>query len=188
MQGNSMQNIKLFSTKFLDLIQTTFTDLKGNTKNWFWAQRPNSQNAVIIVAFVEDDYEQKLVIIKEFRVPLNNYEYGLPAGLIDPGQDIKDTAIRELKEETGLDVVEFLKEPSPIVYNSAGLTDEGCSIVYVEATGQLTKDNLQDSEDIETFLYSRVQISNLMNQARLDKNICIGAKAWMIFETFVEKL
>lgn len=150
-------------------------------RDWFWTQRINVQNAVVIVAFVDE----KLVVIKEFRVPLGNYEYGLPAGLIDKDQDIKTTVIRELKEETGLDVVKFLKEPSPIVYNSAGLTDEGCSIVYVEAKGQISKDNLQDSEDITTFLFSRDDVIQLMNKARLDKNTCIGAKAWLVFESFI---
>mgnify|MGYP001401805646 FL=1 len=176
-----MQNTKLHSTKFLDMIQTIFTDKKGQKKTWFWVQRPNSQNAVVIVATVGD----KLVVIKEFRVPISNYEIGLPAGLIDPGYDIKTTVIKELKEETGLDFVKFIKEPSPIVFNSAGLTDEGCSIVYVEATGKISNANLQDSEDIETYLLTKDQVKDLMNQARHDRNICIGAKAWLVFENFV---
>lgn len=178
-----MRHFKLYSTKFLDLIQTKFLDKKGIEKNWFWAQRPNSQNAVVIIATVND----KLVVIKEFRVPIANYEYGLPAGLIEPNQDVKTTVIKELKEETGLDVVSFLKEQSPIIYNSAGLTDEGCSIVYVEASGNITNDNLQDSEDIETFLMSKAEVKQLMQKATIDKNICIGAKAWLVFENFTKE-
>lgn len=181
MKEDKMQNTTLHSTKFLNLIQTIFTDKKGQKKTWFWAQRPNSQNAVVIVATVGD----KIVVTKEFRVPISGYEIGLPAGLIDPGYDIKTTVIKELKEETGLDVVKFIKEPSPIVFNSAGLTDEGCSIAYVEAAGAISNTNLQDSEDIEAYLLTKNQVKELMNRAKQNHNIYIGAKAWLVFDKFV---
>ena len=40
-----------------------------------------------------------LIMVRQFRYPLNDYIYELPAGLIDPGESIKETAIREMKEE-----------------------------------------------------------------------------------------
>jgi len=129
--------------------------------------------------------DSKLVVIKEFRIPLKDYEYGLPAGLIEPDQTIKQTAIMELKQETGLDVHNFITEPSPIVYNSAGWTDEGCSIVYVEAIGTLSKEYQEDSEDIDPFLMSKEEIKKLMDDARA-KKVKIGAKAWLVFENFIK--
>ena len=38
---------------------------------------------------------------RKFRHPVNNNVLELPAGLIDPGETPFETALRELKEETG---------------------------------------------------------------------------------------
>ena len=112
---------------------------------------------------------------------------GCPAGLIDPGQSIEETAKRELKEETGLDVVRFIRPVTPMVYNSAGMTNEAVSYAFVEATGELSQKNLESSEDIEAFLYSRASVQQLLADALDPKNnILIGAKAWLIFERFVK--
>lgn len=176
-----LRSFKLYATTYLNLIQTKFLNKKNEEKDWFWAQRPDSQPAVVIIATMNG----KLVVIKEFRIPLKDYEYGLPAGLIEPGQTIKQTAIIELHQETGLDIQSFILEPSPIVYNSAGLTDEGCSIVHVEATGTLSKVYQEDSEDIEPFLMSKEEVKKLMDDARA-KKVLIAAKAWLVFENFIK--
>ena len=51
--------------------------ITGNT------QRPD---AAIIVPYHRK--EKKLVVIKEFRIPVGGYQYGFPAGLLDPGEDL----------------------------------------------------------------------------------------------------
>ena len=38
-------------------------------------------DAVVIAAFYKE--YKKLILIKQFRVPINNYIYELPAGLVD---------------------------------------------------------------------------------------------------------
>ena len=44
-----------------------------------------------------------LLLYKNYR---NKYEgWVLPKGTVEPGEEYKDTAIREVKEETGLDVI-----------------------------------------------------------------------------------
>ena len=49
-----------------------------------------------------------MVIIREYRVPLDGYEYGFPAGLVDNGESLEQAARRELMEETGLRVGELI--------------------------------------------------------------------------------
>lgn len=175
------QNIA--ETRFLNLVTTSYQNKNGKVSNWISAERHNGQNAVVIVAIVDD----RLVVIKEYRVPIQGYEWGCAAGLIDPGQSIEDTVIRELKEETGLKVVRFIRPVTPMVFNSAGLTNEACSYAFVEAAGELSQKDLESSEDIETYLCSRVSIQELLADAMNPKNnILIGAKAWLIFERFVK--
>ena len=55
-------------------------------------------DAVSIVPITRDG---NLVLIREFRYPLNSWVVGLPAGLVEPGEDLAVAVDRELREETG---------------------------------------------------------------------------------------
>ena len=85
---------------FLEFVKTNYMNTRNRLSTWFWCRRPKSRKAVVIACMVED----KLVVIKEFRVPVETYEIGFPAGLIDSGETPEDAVRRELEEETGLKV------------------------------------------------------------------------------------
>jgi ADP-ribose pyrophosphatase len=174
-------------TPYLNLVSLSYINKKGKHSTWISAERPNNQNAVVIVAInpESDPYFPLLIVTREYRVPIQGYEWGLPAGLIDPGQTIEKTAIRELKEETGLDVVKFIRPVTPFVFNSPGMTNEAISYAFVEVNGKIAED-IQDPEDISTYQYSRAAVAQLLEDAKNSRsNIFIGAKAWLIFERFV---
>ena len=137
-------------------------------------------DVVVIVAAIETDEGRKLVVTKEFRVPLWDYEYGFPTGLIDDGEDVQQTVSRELKEETGLELVR-IKHISPPVFSSAGLTDESCHMVLAEAQGEVSGEWLEDSEDIEVLLLDVGDIKDL-----LASNKKIAAKAWGLLHHYAE--
>ena len=189
----------LKETKFLNLCETTYQNKNGKTGTWVFAQRPNSQNAVmivpILVSHTNDSHPLfshypksiEIVAIKEYRVPINGYEYGFPAGLIDKNESVLETVKRELKEETGLDFIRLLKPISPPVYNSAGMTDEAVSIAFVECQGEISAENTEASEDITVYRYAKNHIASLMINISNAKfpNVYAGAKAWVIFDMFV---
>ena len=127
MIGDELMSIKsittLADTKYLKLYNAEYTNKSGKSRNWSIASRKDLDtlnntyfngtedriDAVIIVATFVDNAtaEDKLVVIKQFRVPLNDYVYEIPAGLIDDGEDFETTVRRELKEETGLDLLKI---------------------------------------------------------------------------------
>ena len=61
--------------------------------------------AVIIVPIFDDG---NILFERQFRYPLNQIFIELPAGKIDPGEDLMLTAQRELLEETGYQAAEWV--------------------------------------------------------------------------------
>lgn len=134
-------------------------------------RKPLEAQAVLIIACIGD----RIVVTKEFRPPLGDYEHSFPAGLIDTGESVYEAATRELFEETGLGVVRF-HGVVPQVFSTSGMTDESVSLVFCDAIGKVTNQNLQDDEDINVLLLSREETKALL----LSKDAKIGGKAWGI--------
>lgn len=190
----SLKNITtLADTKYLKLYNAEYTNKNGEPKNWSIASRKDLDtlnniyfnkaecciDAVIIIA--THIAEDKLVIIKQFRVPLNDYVYEIPAGLIDPGEDFKTTVGRELKEETGLELlqIDYSKTKSQ-AYISTGMTDESAALVYCTCQGKISKDYLEPDEDIEVMLLSKIEAKILINS-----NEKIDIKAFLAIQNFI---
>jgi ADP-ribose pyrophosphatase len=173
---------KLTDCRWLNLFEVFYKHKTTQERSWQMCSRKAhpimdaaKADAVMIIAIVKTKTGDRLVVTKEFRVPLWDYEYGFPAGLIDDGEDISTTITRELKEETGLDVVKVHHISLP-VYSSAGMTDESNHMVIVEATGTASHHLQHSDEDIEVLLMDAQEIKKLLASEKK-----IAAKAWGIF-------
>jgi ADP-ribose pyrophosphatase len=149
-----------------------------------WVRRPGNQKAVVIAALHENG---KLVVIEEYRVPIEGYELGFPAGLIDDGEDPAEAVRRELLEETGLKLEEVIMI-SPAVISSAGLSNESVHLAYVKVSGEPNKDKLEASEDITTYLMDQDDVKHAMFGGIPDKfsSYSIGKFAYSVMRNFVE--
>lgn len=178
---------KITDCKYLNLFSITYKDQVNKEKQWIFASRSKRLNplekdytqpdAVVIVPYHKQ--EEKLVVIKEFRVALGGYQYGFPAGLVDKGESVEEAGKRELYEETGLIVTKKIKK-SPAIFSSSGMTDESISLLYVECEGIPTSRFNEASEDIEVMLLSRKQASDIVH----DNQIRFDVKSWLVLNSF----
>lgn len=183
----------LKETKFLNLFDAEYKNKKGTTKHWiiasrksyetlreqFFQDRKESMDAVVIAATHKES--GKLTLVKQFRVPLNDYIYELPAGLIDSNESIETAVARELKEETGLSLLEIDNEKTKKgVYLSPGMTDESVALVYCTCTGEISNEYLEEDEDIEAILVSRSEAEELIR-----KDVKMDIKAYMALQSFI---
>jgi len=166
----------LIKTPFVELVETEYSDMNDDIKKWVWVRRPNNRRAVVIAATHQD----KLVLTKEYRIPLAYFEIGFPAGLIDKGETPEQAAIREFKEETGLDI-DKIHDISKPIYSSAGMTNEAVHMVICTAKGTISQDMNEASEDITTYLKSREEVAEMLQ----DDDKLFGAKAYMLMQRFV---
>lgn len=115
-------------------------------------------DAVMII--MQDEKREHMLLIREFRLELGREIYGLPAGLIDPGETPEETARRELKEETGLDLIEITRVLPP-AYSAVGLSNEQCICVFGIASGKIAP-NKDTGEEISARWYSRAELREML--------------------------
>jgi 8-oxo-dGTP diphosphatase len=113
------------------------------------------KTSTAIIPFPND----KILLIKRNTAPFTGY-WALPGGRMDPGETVEQTIVREVKEETGLDV-EITQKIGE--YIEKGIKDDvdyeyypTCFVVKVVG-GELKK---QDSEiqDIKQFSLSALPL------------------------------
>jgi len=193
MKQNKVTKLKaLVETRYLSLFEAEYENKVGNMRTWtiasrkdndtlqkqFFENKEDETDGVIIAAYHKE--KKKLVIIKQFRIPLNNYVYELPAGLIDPGENAKSTIGRELLEETGLEIVDVIENRGiQKVYVSAGMTDESLAFVYCTCEGEISDEHLEEDECIEAMLVSQGEAKELI-QSREKFDI----KCFLVLQSF----
>lgn len=179
---------KLTDRKWLNLFDISYLDKNGHEKLWQLATRDtvprcmtgkfNEPDAVLMIPLHRT--EQKLVIIREYRVPLAGYQYEFPAGLIDAGETLEEACRRELKEETGLDL-NHIHTISPVLYSTAGMTDESLVLVYCDCDGTPSNIQNQGTEDIEVYLVSQNEAKRLLS----DTSQKMDVKTWLALSQFL---
>ncbi|EPY26986.1 ADP-ribose pyrophosphatase [Strigomonas culicis] len=119
---------------------------------------PIPVDAVEMTAIVSKGGSKFLVLVGQYRPPLDAVALEFPAGLIDKGESVTTAALRELKEETGYTAFEedVVSTSKPMCYEP-GMTDSCGSMVHINVDGDREdnispKQTLDDCEDIEIIL------------------------------------
>jgi ADP-ribose pyrophosphatase len=133
------QDITRYSGRYLNLLER---------EGWEFASRSNASGVVVIVAVTD---AKEIVLVEQYRKPVETRVIELPAGLVgdldDPDESVVVAAQRELLEETGFLArhIEVLMEcPS-----SAGMSDEIITFVRAAGLERIGPGGGDASEDIE---------------------------------------
>lgn len=97
-------------------------------------RRQVMRHAPCVVMLVHDEQTDRYLIEREYRVGSDRYAYGIPAGMMDEGEDVETAALRELAEETGIapatpESVRF--DHVGDYYSSEGMADELAHIMVI---------------------------------------------------------
>ena len=173
--------------KFLKLYDFIYVNRAGNIKAYEVISRDNissisevlNNEPMAVVLFILDRTHTKVLLNKEFRMAVNDYVINMPAGLIEKGETFEETAIRELKEETGLDLLKII-DIMPPTYSAVGVSNEKTVCVVCEADGVLGG-NPEEDEDIEAFWVDKDMAEKLL----YDNNMILAARTQMLLYQWI---
>ena len=131
----------------------------------------NKPDGVIIYALYGPKRD-KVVMVRQYRFSVDDYVYEFPAGLVDAGETYGQAGARELKEETGLDFTPMKADEmySKPLFTTIGMTDESCATVYGYASGEISKEGLEDNEDLEVIIADRKEVRRILKEENVSIN------------------
>lgn len=178
--GNIKDVTKLTDNPYLNLYHLKGTNRVGKPLNYYIASRVKSMDRLklktkknipdgIIIYSLYGEKRDKVVLVKQYRYSIDGYIYEFPAGLVEEGEDYKEAGIRELKEETGLNLDLIQADPmyEKPGFMSVGMTDESCATIYGYANGTPSKKGQEDSEEIEIVLADRKEAKRILKEERV---------------------
>eukprot|EP00933_Yihiella_yeosuensis_P033349 TRINITY_DN27077_c0_g1_i1.p1 TRINITY_DN27077_c0_g1~~TRINITY_DN27077_c0_g1_i1.p1 ORF type:complete len:213 (+),score=35.14 TRINITY_DN27077_c0_g1_i1:161-799(+) len=186
------------TTKWLQLLTLSYEDQTGKKRAWDMVHRATTPlpalrdasslkagsirpDAVAIVALLKGNTlstEPEIVLVRQFRPPVDAYTIEFPAGLIDPKETPGEAALRELKEETGY--VGSVKESSVASCLSPGLTSETVSVVVVNVDLTLEENQKpiaqpDEGEYVQRIVVPISRLSDELASREKDGDVVFGA-------------
>jgi 8-oxo-dGTP pyrophosphatase MutT (NUDIX family) len=177
---NITQIKDLHTTNWVTLKQATVVNKNGKKFMWDFIARKNEQKIITIIC--HSSKSNRILVIKEFRIPINKYVIEFPAGLIEEGETIEQAAIRELKEETGYKGK--ILRVSPYLTKSAYLTSELSAFVEMEANeDEIGPTQMEKEEEIYPIWIKPEEFENQFLLHNPDE-FFIDSLVWMALTTF----
>ncbi len=131
----------------------------------------------VAVAIIPQLPDGRFVFIRQFRKPVERICFEVVAGNCDSGEDEADSAIRELREETGC-IAESVELLGP-VFPSVGYCTERIDIFFARVVAQ-SEPSFDDDERIETVILTEAEMDEMIrtNQIADAKTLA----AWMLYK------
>ncbi|WP_309118737.1 NUDIX hydrolase [Paenibacillus sp.] len=133
--------------------------------------------AVAVIA----DVDGKLLVVEQYRKPLERLQIEIPAGKLDGGEDPAQAAARELREETG-----YACERVTLLHSMAtspGFADEVIHIYVAEGlrAGEAAPD---EDEFLNAFALTPEEASQAIAKGRIcDAKTLLAVYAWQRYLT-----
>ena len=166
--------------KFVNLYMLDTIKKTGDPGKYYVASRAKSPEELkintqdehpdgVTITMLYGEERDRIVLIRQYRYPIGGWIYELPAGLVEKGEDLRTCAVREAKEETGLDLDVLDVDPAyeRAYFMTVGMVDECVGAVYGYASGEVTDKYLESSEEIEVVLADRKEARRILREERV---------------------
>jgi ADP-ribose pyrophosphatase len=151
LRWEKMNSHTVYTDRWLQLRADTCRFPDGRViEPYYIVELPNWANIVVVTE------DEKIVLVRQYRYPVDQVTFELPGGVIDKGEDPMHAAIREMQEETGYHSaeVEFLCKlaPNPAI-------NDNTAYFY---------------EDIDVMLFSKSEFLRLLHENKMQHGVQLG--------------
>lgn len=144
-------------------------------KGGFHIKRSIVRHAGSAVMMAVDD-SKRILLVRQYRLPAEDYLWELPAGRLDPGEKPLQAAKRELIEETGYRAKQWTKLASFFV--SPGYVAERMTIFLARGLTAGEPHPMED-ERIEVEWFKAKEIAAMIDKGKIrDAKTMIGYYTW----------
>ena len=167
---------RLTENRFLNLYELDARQRDGKAIRYYVASRAKGTEDLksvsghrraegVIMYGVYGEEKDRIVLIRQYRYPLGDYIYEFPAGLVEPGEDVREAGIREMFEETGMTFTprEGGDFERPF-FTTVGMTDESCAMVFGYCSGTPSNEHQEAAEDIQVVLADRAECRRILKE------------------------
>ena len=165
-RSEELQSNKIFSTRK----DRSVSPLTGEEHDFFVVEAPDWINVVAITK------NEEIVLIKQYRHGTQSVTVEIPGGMVDPGENPLDAAVRELLEETGYEAEKWYKlgavEPNP------ALQDNQWHTFLALSSEKVKEPNFDETEDIITYTVPLKAIPELVSSGEITHSLVIAAFYW----------
>ena len=155
--------MKVFEGRIFTVQIETVTLPKGHELNAEVIRHPGS---VVIIPIMDDG---RVMLVRQYRVPLARWAWELPAGSLKPGEDAAAAAQRECHEEIGL--IPGTLERLGAFYPTPGYCDEEMHFFRVSALREAGQgdDAAQpdEDEDIEAKPFTLDELKSMIRTGEI---------------------
>lgn len=127
------------------------------------------------VAMLPVNRKGELLLVRQYRHAVDQDLFEIPAGLVEPGEDKKEAAIRELREETGFRPG-YIEEIADF-YSSPGYCTEVITVYFVS---DLTESKLPEDDDeyIKVFAFTPEALGRMIAEGKIKDGKTLMAYYW----------
>jgi len=123
------------------------------------------------------DENQNLLLVDQYRHPAGKALLEIPAGCLEPGEDPQETAVRELREETGYTASRIEKLGG--FYLAPGYATEYMHIFLASQLGYMPL-TAEDTDEIELVRQPLGSVLELVRSGRIEDCKSIAAILMMV--------
>ncbi len=150
-------------------------DRAVDKKSGFQIKRSVVRHAGSAVMMAVDE-RKRILLVRQYRLPADQYLWELPAGKLDPGEKPLQAAKRELAEETGYKARTWKKLVA--FFPSPGYIQEKMTIFLATDLTEGTATPMDD-ERIETRWFRAKEVGKLIRSGKIeDGKTIIGYFMW----------
>ena len=175
---NILKYVEFTESPWIRPRRIVYENDEGEVLNWDYIERVNARTSVLVMPLFAESGD--LIFVRQYRIILDRYVIGFPAGVVSDGEDVETCALRELEEETGYrgTIVEISPE---LTLNSALVKETAhCVVVELEEDALPKEQQLEPSEKIEVCRVKKDQLRNFFQQAAVKGDIVAGGLWYML--------